>query len=800
MALPEMLSFEDLQDILNVSAPTGVSAPPAMPQIEFMGAPTTVGMPSLVDAPTMPLGDILGSQITYIDRPQNITYSPENLPEFMKDFEQISPTLFAPSQGVFAQAPEVDTIQPLMPQQYVDEYADLERAFQESIALDPTMFGGAYRSGIYMPTQTIGDEAPEEGVFDVAGAAAAAQVLSDMFPRIEKPEVDLPEIDLGEPEIDVPSIDVPELDLSFPEIDVPSVDIPSVDIPSIDVPSVDIPSVDISLPDVPLPEVDVPIPEIDVSLPDLSDVLPDIDLPSIDVPSGGILSDLIPDFNLPDISLPEIPDIVEESTQAVGEIINLIEDPSVKAAGEAIEQINIAGQEGGLESDIIAGPTETFVTTTAAGAAISDAIDNPDAANLAQAYEAVDYLTNTYAGKDLLSGGDLAGDFGAILSGIDVLEDGIESPADALAVAKAAQSIGALTGSQATFDVASSVAGFLSPVATIAALGQGVKVISGLLQGGAAGEYPNSSGTVSYNGNSFSSGNYGGGDGASSAWGEAASKSAAKTLNRMKNSYGFSIDNAKVNEVLGSGVGNIASNPYYNTKANRSNGPQKVVYELLKAGAITPTEATPSKYLESTEAFNKFVESQFNYAQNAQASEMGGSVVPFTSTSAAERFINSQGTKQSKDTNKRSITYGGDIFESFELGEKTDDGRYLDKTIVAVGFDSANGIGKFVGQGEQVVFDGKTGKEKSRKMVPTQYMKRGYEAERTKEQFGYYPYDPKFDKDKDLYNQYQQYAMQTHRGYYSGPPPMMQKASKTSKLAKDAKLYMTEDHWNMTFA
>lgn len=757
MAVPEMLSLEDLQDILisaptGISAPAGVSAPPAMPQIEFMGVPTAVGVPSLVDAPAMPLGDVLGSQITYIERPENITYSPENLPEFMKDFEQISPTLFAPSQGVFAEAPVVDTIQPLMPQQYVDEYADLERAFQESIALDPTMFGGMYRSGIYMPTQTIGDEAPEEGVFDVAGAAAAAQVLSDMFPRIEKPEVDLPEIDLGEPEIDVPSIDVPEVDIS-------------------------------------LPSADLSIPEIDASLPTIPDILPDIDLPSIDVPSGGILSDLIPDFNLPDISLPEIPDVVEESTQAVGEIINLIEDPSVKAAGEAIEQINIAGKEGGLEDDIIAGGTETFVTTTAAGAAISDAIENPDAANLAQAYEAVDYLTNTYAGTDLLSGGDLAGEFGSILSGIDVLEDGIESPADALAVAKAAQSIGALTGSQATFDIASSMASFLSPISTIAALGQGIKVVSDLWQGGAKGEYPNSYGSVSYDGTSFTSGNYGGGDGANSAWGESASKAAAKTLNRMKNTYGFNIDTNKAQEVLDSGVGNIASNPYYNTKANRSNGPQKVVYELLKSGAITPTEATPEKYLESTESFSKFVESQFDYAQNAQAAEMGGSTVPFTSTRAAENFINSQGTKQRTATNKAGVF---NIFDSFELGSETDDGRYLNSVVVSVPYGAT--------QGEQMIFDGETGKLKSTKMIPTQYMSRDYEAERHKEQFGYYPYDPKYDKDEQLYNQYQQYANQTRFGYYSGPPPMMQKASKTSNLAKDAKLYMTEDHWNMTFA
>ena len=265
----------------------------------------------------------------------------------------------------------------------------------------------------------------------------------------------------------------------------------------------------------------------------------------------------------------------------------------------------------------------------------------------------------------------------------------------------------------------------------------------------------------------------------------------------MKNSYGFSIDNAKVNEVLGSGVGNIASNPYYNTKENRSNGPQKVVYELLKAGAITPTEATPSKYLESTEAFNKFVESQFDYAQNAQASEMSGSVVPFTSTGRAESFINSRGTTERTTQSGRNTYY---IFDSFELGSKTDDGRYLDSVSVSVDFNSANGIGKFAGQGEQVVFDGKTGKEKSRKMIPTHYMKRGYEAERQKEQFGYYPYDPKFDKDKDLYNQYQTYSMESRFGYYGGPPPMMQKASKTSKFAKDAKLYMPEDHWNMTFA
>ena len=170
MAVPQTLSFEDLQDILNVAAPTGVSAP------SITAAPPMLGTPQMA-----------GSSIAYIDRPSfTQAYSPENLPEFMKDFEQISPTLFAPSQGVFGQAPEVDTIQPLMPQQYVDEYADLERAFQESIAVDPTMFGDMYRGGLYMPVQTL-PSAPEDEPFDLAGSLAAAEALRQIYPIAEEP-------------------------------------------------------------------------------------------------------------------------------------------------------------------------------------------------------------------------------------------------------------------------------------------------------------------------------------------------------------------------------------------------------------------------------------------------------------------------------------------------------------------------------------------------------------------------------------------------------------------------------------
>ena len=97
----------------------------------------TINISDLLVGSTNPVLDVAnreGSVIRSIARPYiQSPYGPDNLPEFMKDFEQISPTLFAPSQGVFGQAPEVDTIQPLMPQQYVDEYADLREPFRRAL-------------------------------------------------------------------------------------------------------------------------------------------------------------------------------------------------------------------------------------------------------------------------------------------------------------------------------------------------------------------------------------------------------------------------------------------------------------------------------------------------------------------------------------------------------------------------------------------------------------------------------------------------------------------------------------------
>ena len=170
MALPPQMTQEELEELMNVANPLASS-------VAFVP-------PASVSAPDMPLGDILGSNITYFKRPENISYSMENLPLWMQDFKQVSPTTYAPDQGVFNAAPIIESIQATMPQDYIEQYQPLEQAYQESLGIDPTWFGGEYRSGIYMPTQTM-PERTDEGSFDIAGALAASEALRKLYPYAE---------------------------------------------------------------------------------------------------------------------------------------------------------------------------------------------------------------------------------------------------------------------------------------------------------------------------------------------------------------------------------------------------------------------------------------------------------------------------------------------------------------------------------------------------------------------------------------------------------------------------------------
>jgi hypothetical protein len=312
--------------------------------------------------------------------------------------------------------------------------------------------------------------------------------------------------------------------------------------------------------------------------------------------------------------------------------------------------------------------------------------------------------------------------------------------------------------------------------------------VSSLWQGSAAGNYPNSSGSVSFANGQFTAGGFSGGDGADSNWGKAASEASASILNSFVRD-GFVVDEAKAQQVLSSGVGNIASNSYYSSKDNRSANPQEVIYELMKSGAITPTENTSERIIKSNESFNKYIKGKLNSAQNSMANRIlnatEGKVsksppVPFTSSFAAQSYIDRYGEKKTQYGMETAIT-------SFELGKEIDGNQFLNKSILTINGDSTTGvISKFDEFGKRF------GPQET---VPIKYIQRLNE---TKNPMGYYEYNARYDKDFTLHSKYAKYMRDTLYGGWHYPL-IAEKQSGTSAYGKDAKLYMSESDWKDTF-
>ena len=486
------------------------------------------------------------------------------------------------------------------------------------------------------------------------------------------------------------------------------------------------------------------------------------------------------------------------AAEAVAETDNMIKNPLGQNSEDAVDAINELGDlagVGGEDGRVIPPVVAEGLVVAGNLAAMSKAFEDPSAANLANAYAAADDLTMNYTEVGGLPAGEAIGDIGTVLTGIKVLEEGVSSPADAIAVAKATQTMGKLTGSTATFDIGASVSSFLAPIGVMTTAMAVMDTVSSLWQGSAAGKYPNSYGSVSFSNGQFTSGGFGGGDGANSDWGRAASEASASILNSFVKD-GFVVDEAKAQQVLNSGVGNIASNSYYSSKNNRSANPQEVIYELMKSGAITPTENTSENIIKSNENFNNYIKGKLKSAQNSMANRLlnmtEGKVsqsppVPFTSSSAAQSYIDRYGEK------KTTGVYGNNLqtaITSFELGKKVDGNQFLNKSILTINGDSTTGvISKFDELGKRF------GPQET---VNTKYIQRLNE---NKNYSGYYDYNPRYDKDFTLYDKYAEYMRTAFSpygiGYYVSP--LQKKESGTSAYGKDAKLYMSKSDWEKTF-
>lgn len=595
MALPQQLTSEQIQEMLNVAAPSaGIAAPQ--------------------------LSSMQGSSIGYIDRPSyGSPYSPENLPPFMADFQQISPTLFAPNQGVFAQAPMVDSIQPQMPQQYIDEYADLERAFQESIAIDPTQFGDIYRGGLFMPMQTIEGGAPQDQ-FDIAQSLAAVAGLKELYPYAKEAVQKV--YDPVEEAIQQTVLDPTEEIIQQYALD----------------PIEDVAKVPLQATEEALKPFVGQVGEIisPVIKPIDENVIQPIKETIID-PIGDKLSDLI---NSDSPLLDSLAGGLQQATDAYGSIENLIENPSGATAEKAIDSINSVGESLGSEELIV--PPVVGESLVAAGniSAIANALDDPTAKNLTNAYAAADDIAMNYTQLGGLPAGDAIGSIGQVLTGLEALEGGIESPAEAINVVNAANLVSgfasnlmagqgaatAASGAAAAGFVPESFTNFLGPVGTIAGIVGGLKAVSSLAKGGAAGEYPRVVGDFEVEGGRLKAGGNvdaadvsEGGDAGrvNQNWAQQTFDSGAQMTNDLIDNYGFQLDESKAGNLL-----KIQSSSYYNKEGKLPMNAPDLVVKLIQSGALKPTENTPQEILTSNEAFGSFLEGRLAKGQDEYAAKI----------------------------------------------------------------------------------------------------------------------------------------------------------------------------------
>ena len=651
MALPEMLSFEDLQDILNVSAPTGISAP------SITAAPPMLATPQAA-----------GSSISYIDRPSfTQAYSPDNLPEFMKDFERISPTLFAPSQGVFGQAPEVDTIQPLMPQQYVDEYADLERAFQESIALDPTMFGDMYRGGLYMPMQTL-PSAPDDEPFDLAGSLAAAEALRQIYPIAKEPLGEVEEAikrgvidpveEFVQQNVLEPTEEFVQQKMLDPAEDAFKAVADPVEEavqqyvldPTEDVLKAPLQAAEKALePVVEAIDIAIDTPEPIKKIEDVAKAIPEKLDELVQTPETiKAFEDGAKSF------LDTLPDTTTNLASTYANVENMIENPSAENVDKAVQAINDIGFDAGATAPVVPPVVGEGLSVAADIDAIIDAFENPDAESLTNAYAAADGLAATYTEAGGLPAGEAIGEVATIFTGLEALDGGIESAADAVNVVNAANAAAGLAG-VTTGVGAGATAGFLPPNVT-AALGPIAMVLSApnimksvvsLAKGGAAGTYERIQGEFDLKDGKFA---VGGGVRAADTSRGFGDKYAQETMNSgvsMANSlvddYGFQIDEQALNAAP-ENIMRLQTSGYYNREGRAqygsSVGSADFVVKLLQNGVLKPTENTPPEILASNEAFASFVTDHIDKGQDEYAAKMytdtGGTGAEFGRTTRTQ--------------------------------------------------------------------------------------------------------------------------------------------------------------------
>ena len=557
-----------------------------------MVVPTTVSPPAVDELDIQALANV-PMPVVQAAPPRLSPYSRTNLPEFMQQRVEVAPGLFGPQQGLLGAAPVGAPA----------DYGALEQQFVESFAARPEYFGRSYTPGAMMPGglefAPIGEEplSLEEGLKTAAMLKAAYELRDPLASGVDDVIFEPLKENVFEPIIQSEPVQA-LADTAMKPVE-GIVDIVNAAIPE---------------------GTGTAIQETKDRFLDAIDV-------RFNLGVGDTLDNLKKKF-----------EGVSDAVGYIGDIQNLVTDPSLQTAEKAIDAANslyaffpdksvgidsgisIGGQQlAGMEAQegIITGELAESLKNVASAANIAQFAKDPTIEGAPVAYE---------------SAAKLAGEFDIELPGVEsayvqtplaavnvlnaakALEGGIDSPAELANVMSGISSLPTL-GLTPDFALTSVVspAGPVQPT-TLSSLGSTLgpiaaaygitTAIPSLLEGGAAGEIPRSKYTLGFEDGRFgetSSRTYDKAqtptETAKRDFGSTQSRNAIDFVNWLQNSMGYEVDQTALKKWEASDQDELVDQYGYFEKRHRLEDPSvnaaDFVTNMLRAGVLKPTAETP---------------------------------------------------------------------------------------------------------------------------------------------------------------------------------------------------------------
>jgi hypothetical protein len=592
--------------------------PPTVDELDIQ-ALTNVPMPNVQPAP-----------------PKVSPYSRTNLPEFMQQRVEVAPGLFGPQQGLLGAAPVGAPA----------DYDALEQQFVESFAARPEYFGRSYTPGAMMPGglefAPMTTDEPfdfEQGLKTAAMLKAAYEFRDPIMENIIDPLASGVDDVIFEPlkenvfEPIIQSKPVQALaDAAMKPVQ-GIVDFTNALIPE----------------------------GTGTAIQETKDKFLDaIDL-RFNLGTGDTLDNLKKTF-----------EGVSDAAGYIGDIQNVVTDPSLQTAERAIDAANslyallpdksvgidsgisIGGQQlAGMEvqEGIITGELAESLKNVASAANIAQFAKDPTIEGAPVAYESAAQVAKT-AGVDLpgVESSYVQGPLAAVnvFNAAKALEGGIDSPAE---LANVMSGISSLPTLGLTPDFAlTSVVGSAGPVqpTTLSSLGSTLgpiaaaygitTAIPSLLKGGAAGEIPRSKYTLGFEDGRF-------GETSSRAYdkpnnptetakrdfGSTQSRNAIDFVNWLQNSMGYEVDQTALKKWEASDQDEIVDQYGYFEQRHRLEDPSvnaaDFVTNMLRAGVLKPTAETPP--INMQEALNVLTPDVTYYSDLRDIQVAGNVNVPY---------------------------------------------------------------------------------------------------------------------------------------------------------------------------